>query len=215
MKLRYLKLKNWIFLSLLGALGFNSCNTTKEVKKEPKAPRHPRNEIMLLYGVYTADFEPSGSNVQNEGKPIEKKEEVKEAEEQIPLLYGVPMVEFRLTGRVVDDSGMPIPNAQVVLLDDNFDIENMDGVNPEFWAEYVKHAADTTDAQGGFAVRTRATPFNNSKHVLVRDVDGEKNGSFKDEIVEVKYPEVTNARFGSVGVTEEKTTIKVKLVNKK
>ena len=209
MKLCYLKFKNWILLSLMGALGLNSCNSSKEMKRDPKEPRRPRNEIMLLYGVYTTDFNQNTQSAK-EQEPIEEAVEQEPVlDDQRPLLYGVPTVEFRLTGRVVDEKGVPIPSAQVVLLDDNFDIEHMEGVNLEYWAEYLQRSADTTDAQGEFSVRTRATPFHHSKHVLVRDIDGTKNGTFKDKIVEVKFSEVKAAPLGSVGSAEMDTTIKV------
>ena len=58
MKIRYFKLKNWIILSLMSALGLNACHNTKDVAKDghrDKKPR-PRQEIMLLYGVPPVDY---------------------------------------------------------------------------------------------------------------------------------------------------------------
>ena len=73
MRVKYLKLKNWFFLTIVGLLGFNACRSTKTVvpdkKMEPRVPI--RDEIILMYGVPTANFQIKGKVTDRNGKPVE------------------------------------------------------------------------------------------------------------------------------------------------
>lgn len=73
MKIRFLKFKNWLLLSVLSALGFGACHSAKEVaqtpKDEPPASR-PRNEMAVMYGVPTVDYVVKGKVVDAKGKPV-------------------------------------------------------------------------------------------------------------------------------------------------
>ena len=59
MKIKYLKLKNWLIVSLMGALGFSSCHSHKQLaqpeEEQPPQPQ-PREEIRLMYGVPTMGY---------------------------------------------------------------------------------------------------------------------------------------------------------------
>lgn len=75
MKVHYLKLKNWLLATLLGALGFSACQSSRKSSiKEPKDTPMPigREEIVLMYGVPTMNYtvrgyvhDPSGHPVSN------------------------------------------------------------------------------------------------------------------------------------------------------
>lgn len=76
MRIRYLKLKNWFFASLLGALGFSACNASKNTVKnldeeqgeEPVVA--PRPEVMAMYGVPTVDYRVRGKVLNEDGDPV-------------------------------------------------------------------------------------------------------------------------------------------------
>ena len=73
MKIKFLKLKDWLILSLMGLLGFSSCHSTKELtapEPESKPTPKPREEIRLMYGVPTMDFHISGHVKDSNGKPV-------------------------------------------------------------------------------------------------------------------------------------------------
>lgn len=76
MRIRYLKIKNWLFASLLGALGFSACNASKNAaKSQEDVPEEepivtPRPEVMAMYGVPTIDYRVKGKVVSEAGKPL-------------------------------------------------------------------------------------------------------------------------------------------------
>ena len=74
MKIRILKLKDWLILSLMGLFGFSSCHSSKQLtapEPEPSPTPKPREEIRLMYGVPTMDYHISGRVKDAKGKPVE------------------------------------------------------------------------------------------------------------------------------------------------
>lgn len=57
MRLKYLKFKNWLLLTLMGALGLSGCRSHKQQADSTDRQIAPSNEIMLLYGVPPTDFQ--------------------------------------------------------------------------------------------------------------------------------------------------------------
>lgn len=157
MKIRFLKLKDWLLMTVMGALGLTACHSTKEAAKQPA--------------------EPEGESV------------VVKPRGDAALMYGVPTMSFVLRGRVIDAQGNPVSGMQVILLNDNVDItpDEMHEDNP-FVREYIEKASDTTDAEGNFECQMQAFP-NENQRVIVRDVDGEKNGEYGSQLLEVKFTE--------------------------
>ena len=83
MKIRFLKLQNWFLVSLMSLLGFSGCRSTQELKTEetPADPQPaerpqvnprptPRSEIVLMYGVPTANFQIKGKVVDSKNAPV-------------------------------------------------------------------------------------------------------------------------------------------------
>ena len=73
MKVKYLKLKNWLLVSLMSALGLSSCHCHKQLEKteEPVAPEvKDRGEMKLMYGVPTMNFMIRGQVKDAQGKPV-------------------------------------------------------------------------------------------------------------------------------------------------
>ena len=159
MKNRFLKLKDWLLMSLMGTLGMAGCHSPKDFAKEPVAP------------------EPDSTVSQPDPR------------ERAVLMYGVPTMDFVLKGRVIDAQGNPVSGMQVVLVNGTVDItpDNMQDDN-EFVRDYINSAGDTTNAEGVFECQMRDVP-NEMQHVIVRDVDGSKNGEYESQMLEVNFAE--------------------------
>lgn len=74
MKTKFLKLQNWLIVSLMGALGLTSCHCSKELPEaeEAKVPAvKDRGEMRLMYGVPTMEFRIRGEVKNPKGKPVE------------------------------------------------------------------------------------------------------------------------------------------------
>lgn len=71
MKIKFLKLKNWLLMSIMGLLGFSGCKSSAPVAKpeEPARPA-PREEIRLMYGVPTMNYMIQGQVRDADGRPI-------------------------------------------------------------------------------------------------------------------------------------------------
>lgn len=166
MKIQYLKLKNWLLMTALGLLGLTACNSSKQVAQQQSA-------------------EADAPNVK---QPTPR--------EGMAVMYGVPTVNYILKGKVTDADGKPVPGMQVVLLNQRVDItpDDMQEGN-KYILEYMRTAADTTDAAGNFRCSAQDTP-NDSQQVLVRDIDGEENGSFKAQVIPVSFDESTQSSKG-------------------
>lgn len=199
MKIKYLKFKNWLLVSLMSLLGLNACRSGKEVvsdKTDVEGPT-PRNEIMLLYGVPPRDYQKIERAEEVKDTPKEEPADPKSDPEDVVIpsnpprnqmiaMYGVPTVDFSLKGRVVDAHGKPVKNAQVILLNSNIDADADYLPDTEYWQNYIKKVSDTTDAEGNFEVKTTDRPWEQVR-VLVRDVDGKDNGSFRNEVFQVDF----------------------------
>ena len=94
MKVRYLKLKNWLLVTLMGALGLSGCHCHKKLA-EPEPDSNPpavrdRGEMLLMYGVPTMNYQIRGQVKNTKGRPVkdirvnmlERNMEVKDGELQ-------------------------------------------------------------------------------------------------------------------------------------
>lgn len=155
MKIRFLKVKNWLLVTAMGVLGLSSCHSTKDVAKteggDAAEQPAPRNEIALM--------------------------------------YGVPTMDFVVKGRVIDQQGKPVEGMQVVLLNSSIDItpDNMMEDNKNV-RSYLNDVADTTNVNGEFQTSVKDVPMEKQR-LIVRDIDGSKNGVVKDQMVELEFTE--------------------------
>lgn len=157
MKIRFLKLKDWLLMTAMGLFGLTACHTAKETAQNPPAKESD-----------TPTEAPSPRN-------------------EMALMYGVPTMDFVIKGRVINEQGKPVKGMQVILVNQTIDIapDHMDEDNP-YVQEYIQQSSDTTDAQGVFECHTRDVPVENQR-VIVRDIDGSKNGAYEDQIIDVKF----------------------------
>ena len=157
MKIRFLKLKDWLLMTAMSLFGLTACHTTKEAAQSTPA---------------TEDDTPVEA-------PTPRKE--------MALMYGVPTMDFVIKGRVINEQGKPVKGMQVILVNQTIDItpDHMDEDNP-YVADYIRQMSDTTDAQGAFECHARDVPVE-SQRVIVRDIDGSKNGAYEDQILDITF----------------------------
>ena len=190
MKIKYLKLKNWLLVSLMSVLGFTACKSSK-----PAA---------------TSDQKESEQSEQIEKKPI------KDDRGQAALMYGVPTMSYHVKGQVVNHQGKPVKGIQVVMLNRNMgNTPNNPGEeNPEI-EDYMKIYADTTKNDGTFDVRAKDFPSEYMR-VFVRDVDGPSNGNYQNDVINLEFTRdeiKAESKGWNKGVAEkEGVTIKLKPV---
>lgn len=164
MKIRFLKVKNWLLMSVMGLFGLTACHSSKDVAQSGKAGDD-------------AVAQPSPRN-------------------EVALMYGVPTMDYVVKGRVLDNNGKPVQGAQVVLLNSSIDItpDNMMEDNKNV-RSYLNDVADTTNANGEFRTKVSDVPFD-TQRLIVRDIDGEKNGSFVSQMIDVKFTEADQVAKG-------------------
>lgn len=168
MKIRFLKMKDWLLMTAMGMLGLTSCHCGKEVAQEPQQPAKPDKEPVEA-------FDPG----------------------KMAVMYGVPQMDFQVKGRVTDEQGKPVQGMQVILVNQTVDIspEYLQEDNP-YVQDYIRNASDTTDAEGRFDAQARDVPVE-AQRVLVRDIDGDKNGRYQDQMIEVKFTSEDQTEQGS------------------
>ena len=74
MKVRYLRVKQWFLVTLIGVLGLSSCRSHKETivsDSMPKEPPMQRDEILLMYGTPSMDFRLRGEVKDEQGRPVQ------------------------------------------------------------------------------------------------------------------------------------------------
>ena len=190
MKIKYLKLKNWLLVSLMSVLGFTACKSSK-----PAA---------------TSDQKESEQSEQIEKKPI------RDDRGQAALMYGVPTMSYHVKGQLVNHQGKPVKGIQVVMLNRNMgNTPNNPGEeNPEI-EDYMKIYADTTKNDGTFDIKAKDFPSEYMR-VFVRDVDGPSNGNYQNDVINLEFTrdEIKAESNGwNKGVAEkEGVTIKLKPV---
>lgn len=202
MKIKYLKLRNWLLVSLMGVLGFTACKSSKQATTET------RNQEQ------TEQLEPKKME-KKDGAKI-KEEPVKSDRGQAALMYGVPTMSFRVRGNVVNHQGKPVKGIQVVMLNRNFgNTPNNPGEDDPYVEDYMKLYADTTKADGSFDIKAKDRPTEYMR-VFVRDVDGPSNGNYQNDVINVEFTQDDIRAEGqgwNRGVAEkENLTIKLKPV---
>jgi len=101
------------------------------------------------------------------------------------LEYGTPHADYTVKGAVVNKAtGKPIEGIRVGY-DCGFCGGTMYGVIP---TPYVPKSHVTTNAKGEFKLTNTFSPnLNQTIPVYVEDIDGEKNGLFQSEILQVDF----------------------------
>ena len=209
MKIRYLKLKNWLLLSAMSLLGLSACHSHKdaaksEVNKDKETPGFDSRQVIAMYGVPARDMRTETGEVNEQPQPREAQVTV----------YGVPTVDFAVKGRVVDANGKPVKGLRVTLINSDIDPDNLP--DTPHWKEQMARVSDTTDAEGNFNVRTTDRPWEKVR-VLVTDIDGKENGNFEQQLLDVEFGEPVqgNKPVSSWNLGEKNAEVTVKMKDKK
>lgn len=227
MKIKYLQLKNWLLLSIMGVFGLSACHSQKDLatqsqnsKKEPsELPSDGGRDLNApMYGVPVTNY---GETVEvlpdstvaevdsvGPGKTVDRP---KPREPQVTV-YGVPTVDFSIKGKVVDANGKPIKGLQVIFVDSRIDPDNLP--QNDYWDNELRRMSDTTDAKGNFEVASSDRPWEKMR-VLVRDIDGAKNGSFESQLVDVEFGDSEDKPVSKWKLGTKKAEITVKMKRKK
>lgn len=106
-------------------------------------------------------------------------------EPEVALMYGVPTMDYVVKGRVVDPDNKPVEGVQVILVNSTVDAtaDTLYG-NREHIQNYIRRMADTTDANGNYQVQTTDMPSMEMR-LVVRDIDGKRNGSYQNQLLSV------------------------------
>lgn len=165
MKIKYLKLKNWLLLSLMGLIGFTGCKSSKQAQTSA-----------------TEDQQPVAAQ-QEQGT----KKKIDNDRGQVALMYGVPTMNYRIRGRVVNHNGKPVKGIQVVMLNRAFgNTPDNPGEDDPAVINYMQQYADTTKADGSFDVQVKDRPTEYMR-LFVRDVDGPSNGNYQNDVINVEF----------------------------
>lgn len=168
MKVRYLKFKDWLLMTAMSLLGLASCHSSKEIAKAESSNTSDDNKIET----------PTPRN-------------------EIALMYGVPTMDYVVKGRVINPDGQPVEGMQVILVNQRIDIapEYMQEDNPRV-LDYIHQSSDTTNSQGYFQCQVSDVPVQHQR-IIVRDIDGEANGRYQDQMIEVSFRSEDQTKQGS------------------
>lgn len=164
MKIKYLRLKNWLLVTVMGMFGLSSCHCHKEAAKteEPKAPAmQPREEIRLMYGVPTMNFMIRGQVKDADGRPVkdirvnmlERGMEVQNGElqgdpERMQLWLEQNAAKTDKDGNfVINNSGMPREEVRLMVRDVD-GVENGEYKNQVLEVKVKQGDVDRTGAGG-------------------------------------------------------------------
>ena len=206
MKIKFLKLQNWLLASAMGLFGLQACHSQKDVVEPEKDTRQDERIIYKpMYGVPERDYRVQ-SDMDTNDRPRPREPQV--------TVYGVPTVDFALRGRVVNKKGRPVKGVHVMLVNSEIDTDNLP--DTEYWLERLRQVSDTTDADGNFEVRTSDRPWEKIR-VMVRDIDGGQNGTFEQQILDVDFgePQNNNRPISSWNLGERNAEMTIKINPKK
>ncbi|MBQ9638349.1 MAG: radical SAM-associated putative lipoprotein [Bacteroidales bacterium] len=230
MKIRFLKACNWLLLSLIGLMGVESCASSKKSFSSPSEEKDPvaeRHEMMLMYGVPTRNYrevpraidEPIDHNVQKsdtnttQQRKSNKRRQEGEARIEQPVMYGVPTVDFHVRGQIVDEKNRPVKGIQVMVVGEGADVEANRMPESEYWQRELLRMADTSQTDGRFDCQGSAR-INEQVRLLIRDVDGTKNGDYENQLLLLNSSILRNTRSDQP-VSENNPSSELKIVLKK
>ena len=181
MKVKYLKLKNWLLVSVMGALGFTSCHSQKKLA-EPK--------------------------VEEEPAPVEERERDRG---EMRLMYGVPTMNYMIRGQVKDAEGRPVRDIRVNMLERNMEAsaDGIEG-DPEMVQQWLDGTEVRTDDEGRFEIQNSGTPQEEVR-LMFRDVDGHENGDYQNQLIglSVKPENVSGAEGWNRGTFSKEVEIEL------
>lgn len=136
--------------------------------------------------------------------------------EEMRLMYGVPTMNYMIRGQVKNGAGKPVKDIRVNMLERGMEVKEgeLQG-DPERVKEWLEESAVVTDKKGRFAIDSRGLPQEQVR-LLVRDVDGKKNGAYRSQLLEVGVEAADVDRTDAAGWYQGtfNKEVEVKLENK-
>lgn len=104
------------------------------------------------------------------------------------LMYGVPSAEYKISGTVTNDNNEAVKGIKTSLKN----IVNFNGNTTVFGIDSVM-----TDDNGHYDVSLKGFPQNDEIKLIVEDVDGETNGTYQNDTIDIKYDDALKIKEGS------------------
>ncbi len=98
------------------------------------------------------------------------------------LMYGVPSANYQISGTVTDASGKAVQGIKTSIKN----VTIYDGQTHTYGIDSV-----TTDVAGRYDLKLQSFPENKENKLIVEDVDGETNGAYQNDTIDINY---TNAQ---------------------
>lgn len=119
--------------------------------------------------------------------PKEEADQPPVPREELRLMYGVPTMDFHVRGQVTDPQGKPVKNIRVNLLERNMEVQEgeLQG-DPQAVQNWLSNTEVTTDKKGRFEIQLQGGRPLDEVRLLIRDVDGTKNGDYRNQVMQMK-----------------------------
>ena len=111
------------------------------------------------------------------------------------LMYGVPSAEYKISGTVTDEGGKAVEGIKTSVKQ----VTNYEGKPITFAIDSV-----LTDANGHYDMTSTHFPQSPEIKLIVEDVDGDTNGAYQNDTIDINYNNVNSRvvlEMGDGGVT--------------
>lgn len=103
------------------------------------------------------------------------------------LMYGVPSAEYQISGTVTNDNGQSVQGIKTSVKQ----ISTYEGKTQASCIDSVM-----TDANGHYNVDVHIFPMNKEIKLLVEDVDGDANGAYQNDTIDIDYNNAQKIKDG-------------------
>ena len=103
------------------------------------------------------------------------------------LMYGVPSAEYKMSGTVTDEGGKAVEGIKTSVKQ----ISTYEGKSHASAIDSVM-----TDANGHYDVSVHIFPMNKEIKLLVEDVDGDANGAYQNDTLDIDYNNAQKIKDG-------------------
>ena len=110
------------------------------------------------------------------------------SENSLPVeMYGVPSADYQISGTVTNDNGQVVQGIKTSVKQ----ISTYEGKTQASCIDSVM-----TDANGHYDVSVHIFPMNKEIKLLVEDVDGDANGAYQNDTIDIDYNNAQKIKDG-------------------
>ena len=110
------------------------------------------------------------------------------SENSLPVeMYGVPSADYQISGTVTNDNGQVVQGIKTSVKQ----ISTYEGKTQASCIDSVM-----TDANGHYDVSVHVFPMNKEIKLLVEDVDGDSNGAYQNDTIDIDYNNAQKIKEG-------------------